>query len=685
MRNIYPEEKTLNCKDSINIYISNKIKENGLEENIGSLQELAQKSRMLIHLGNVDNDRIYFDVLIRDTIFSVGYFFNSDKYFLTRIINNQTKKYIEFLQKGILVYFKEINLKLDDTQRIMPSGAIEKVLTPNIQKITINQFPEKLIEYSNKKEVEKKQEEPLIKEHFDNLLNLSSIYNKYEKQKGEQQSNKMPLNYTKIETQVDEENTYIFYVGNTKEYQEEEYIKITTKDNEETEINGQISKIEQIDDIKSKVYIHFLKQTDYKDIPQEGRIKPIYNDVQNKVREKVIQNIRKGKIPAKYLYKTLENFEYEPFKKIDFTKLEEKMSQEKYPLNPSQVKSVEKGIASKDLSLILGPPGTGKTTVIAWWVKYFLKENKRILISSQNNSAVDNVIERIGKDYKNIIRIGDGKKISENAKEFLYTNKIAEFKKEILEITDNNIENKKEELKQKQKEHKIYSNIQKMSNKLNQKYQETQKDRETIKTEEKNSKLLNEKIEKLNKQKEQVEVKLKKYNQNHNKLVQFIINIKNKWNYNNYENIKIDITETKKKYDKSQEIIEKISQNEEFIKSMKAIKEYEEKLSTIPKKQLELIPRKINEINKQEENINKIIETLKYWNDHIKERNDVLTSILLESTQVVGATCIGIQSRKLFADTTFDVAIVDEAGQIQIHNILVPISRAKKAILLRRP
>ena len=50
--------------------------------------------------------------------------------------------------------------------------------------------------------------------------------------------------------------------------------------------------------------------------------------------------------------------------------------------------------------------------------------------------------------------------------------------------------------------------------------------------------------------------------------------------------------------------------------------------------------------------------------------------------QNCGATCIGINSNKDFANVKFDVAIIDEAGQIQIHNALIPMSRARKNLLL---
>lgn len=684
MRNIYPEERTLVCKDEINIYIASRIKEECIEEYGMLLQELSQKARMLVILKNVKEEQFFFDVLVQDTIFSIGYFFNSGKFFITRVQKNQANAYIQFLKVGILIYFKKIQINLGENLGVIRSDVIEKVNAPNVKIIALSQLLQMLKSYSNPDNKEIEEEKPLIGENLTRLLNLASIYNKYEKQKGEQQCNIMPLNYTKIETQAEEENTYLFYVGNTKEYKEESYVEILDKDNQKTDINGQILRIEPINKFQSRVAVQFLKQTDYKQIPKEGRIRLIYNDVQNVVREKVIQNIKKGTIPAQYLYQTLEDFSYLPWKEMDFTKLEESMQKEKYPLNPSQVKAVEKGISAQDLSLILGPPGTGKTTVIAWWVKYFLKQNKRVLISSQNNSAVDNVIERIGKEYKNIIRIGDGKKIAENVKEFLYTNKLAEFKKQILAVTEKNLLKEEHILAQKQEKYKEYQELKELIDNFSKQEEKIQEKKEKLKQEIKNSKTFYQKYQKYEKQKNEMENKLDEKGKKQNILIQFFTKIKNKWDRVHYENIVNNRAKQIQKYNQSRQNLNQLLKDKEFIADVKQFGQYQKKMKEIPKEKLQNISQKKKQLHDEIKNIKEIVDALKDWNNHIQERNDVLTAILLETVQVVGATCIGIQSRKLFADTTFDVAIVDEAGQIQIHNVLVPMSRAQKSILLRR-
>lgn len=684
MKNIYPSERTLFCKEGIEIKVSSKLKEEGLEESIPFLQKLMERSRLLVNLTVAEEgERIFFDVLVEDMIFSIGYYYNTNQYFLTKIKENKKKAYVEFLRKGILVYFSQIMVK-----DIASPSTKDKVLVEKVKKITLSQLPETLIEYSNRKEekqeVKSESDEPEIKENLEKLLDFATIYNKYEKEKGKQQCQKVPLNYTKIETQAEYENTYIFYVGNAKEYQKTMYVKITDVEQEENDINGQILEIEPISEYQNKLYIQLSEQVDFKKIPQNGKIHCVYQDVQNRVREKVIENIRKGKTPAKYLYHTFENFDYLPFENIDFSKLEEKMQKEKYPLNPSQVKAVEKGIATQDLSLILGPPGTGKTTVIAWWVKYFLKQNKRILISSQNNSAVDNVLERIGKEYTDIIRIGDEKKVAENIKQFLYTNKLAEFKKKLVNTTEKSIQDNQQKLEQKIQKNESYQEIDQIQRKVQEQQEKIKENQKILKQEIKNSKTYYDDVLKLQKKSRILEEKISVVSNQSNKILKFFVKILHKWEILQYQRIQDWLARKRKKYNEAKQTIQSMITDDDFLEEIKKLRECQEKLKSVPKEERENLDQKMNQIQQEIKKFRKIVEALSDWREHIKERNDILTAILLETIQVVGATCIGIQSRKLFADTTFDVAIVDEAGQIQIHNVMVPISRAKKSILLRR-
>lgn len=90
-------------------------------------------------------------------------------------------------------------------------------------------------------------------------------------------------------------------------------------------------------------------------------------------------------------------------------------------LDESQKRVVELCLRERNIALIQGPPGAGKTTAIVEMMYQLFKQNhnRRILIVSQQNSAVDNALEKFlascsqtfGSDLHSI-RIGNASKIA---------------------------------------------------------------------------------------------------------------------------------------------------------------------------------------------------------------------------------------------------------------------------------
>lgn len=66
------------------------------------------------------------------------------------------------------------------------------------------------------------------------------------------------------------------------------------------------------------------------------------------------------------------------------------------PSNKSQKKSVEAAIKN-NISIIEWPPGTGKTTTILSIVANMIYENKKVVVVSKNNSAINNVFDELSK------------------------------------------------------------------------------------------------------------------------------------------------------------------------------------------------------------------------------------------------------------------------------------------------
>lgn len=116
------------------------------------------------------------------------------------------------------------------------------------------------------------------------------------------------------------------------------------------------------------------------------------------------------------------------------------------PSNKSQKKSVEAAIKN-NISIIEGPPGTGKTTTILSIVANMIYENNKVVVVSKNNSAIDNVLDELNEIpiTQCFIRLGNQKVISELTS--ILEEKIRNYEKEVKNISVNEKENSKKEMK----------------------------------------------------------------------------------------------------------------------------------------------------------------------------------------------------------------------------------------------
>jgi len=85
-------------------------------------------------------------------------------------------------------------------------------------------------------------------------------------------------------------------------------------------------------------------------------------------------------------------------------------------LNESQQQAVRKVMAAQDYALILGMPGTGKTTVISALIQMLVKAGKSILLASYTHSAVDTILLKLLETDVSVLRIGAHAKVSLSAR-----------------------------------------------------------------------------------------------------------------------------------------------------------------------------------------------------------------------------------------------------------------------------
>ncbi|KAF4771471.1 hypothetical protein HAV15_004321 [Penicillium sp. str.  len=75
-------------------------------------------------------------------------------------------------------------------------------------------------------------------------------------------------------------------------------------------------------------------------------------------------------------------------------------------LNDSQKDAIRFALASRDIALIHGPPGTGKTHTLIELILQFVQRNKRVLVCGPSNVSVDNIVERLAPKKVPVVRIG---------------------------------------------------------------------------------------------------------------------------------------------------------------------------------------------------------------------------------------------------------------------------------------
>lgn len=100
-------------------------------------------------------------------------------------------------------------------------------------------------------------------------------------------------------------------------------------------------------------------------------------------------------------------------------------------LNDSQNAAVNAILQQEGVSIVHGPPGTGKTTTIAHAIHALVKAGKRIVVSAPSNTAVDHCARVLVKHGLRILRVGNNIKIAEDVSPFTvdgYLEQAAELK-----------------------------------------------------------------------------------------------------------------------------------------------------------------------------------------------------------------------------------------------------------------
>lgn len=93
-------------------------------------------------------------------------------------------------------------------------------------------------------------------------------------------------------------------------------------------------------------------------------------------------------------------------------------------LNPSQINAISACLSDEETSVILGPPGTGKTTTLVELIHQLDKSGKKVIISAPSNTAVDNIGLKLAEQKIDFLRVGNNVKVREELLPYTIEGKI---------------------------------------------------------------------------------------------------------------------------------------------------------------------------------------------------------------------------------------------------------------------
>jgi superfamily I DNA and/or RNA helicase/tRNA A-37 threonylcarbamoyl transferase component Bud32 len=326
-------------------------------------------------------------------------------------------------------------------------------------------------------------------------------------------------------------------------------------------------------------------------------------------------------------------------------------------LNESQQEAVEAALGTEDFLVVEGPPGTGKTRFITEVILQTLQSNPdaRILLSSQTHVALDNALERIQSQNLNLklVRIGNHEKVAEGVQMLLVEEQMNHWRQSVLTASQQflsdwaaqrNISAQEvEQATQLQELRNITLKIDGLRADLDSRKRERD-DLYPIPYDPRKPKALDEYgiSEDLRERLLQLEEEIDDLNR-----------------------------QSKLARDEKEKIANRLQQisGSNIRKFLKlSVKELDGRLEKV-----------IDLAHPDAKKLQRLLTLQAEWSDQFG-RNDQFNAAFLKRVQVIAGTCIGMP--RDVQDIEFDLCIVDEASKATATEVLVPMARSRRWILV---
>lgn len=305
-------------------------------------------------------------------------------------------------------------------------------------------------------------------------------------------------------------------------------------------------------------------------------------------------------------------------------------------LDDSKREAVGLALGNRDIMLVHGPPGTGKTTFISELVLQLLARNPliRILLSSQTHIALDNVLERAASKADgnvHFLRWGheNDERVSPSVREYLVAEQLIRWKEQVKSNTREFLEGWAQSKGASLEDAQAFLGL----------------------------------------------VAIRKHKEHYLSRMKEAESLAGS-TPNNTENAKKQIDELKAA--------------ESLRSARRDLRDAVDAFSSLSTAFSELAELPIDEMDdwiamleaeKRSQKLSELLEIQGEWLSRFG-RGHEFKEALVDRTQVLAATCVGLAGMRRFEKQEFDVCIVDEASKATAPEALIPFSRASSCILV---
>lgn len=472
-----------------------------------------------------------------------------------------------------------------------------------------------------------------------------------------------------------------------------------------------------------RLTLKFERAVDLDRIPPSGSFEPIVSGAIYRTQQEALATLREGEAKNPHLLRVLVEQQFQHYTPAAI--------EPEKQLNFAQRVAFQRALTLPDLLLVWGPPGTGKSRTITEIARQYSKQGKRVLITSGTHKAVDTVLEQFLTDeHLVVVRFGHEDRILEAVRARLTIDEQTRLlQQQILKRTGARAQQLQHFLREKSALASLLAQAQACLAQWHTNQQHARDLQQLLAYAgrqieahyrprlQETATNLQELEARLEKSTQKMYAWHQKQQELEPKSEQGVLGFWYRWRVNllrqRLQRLYLQVDETRRVVTSAQQAHQAVQR--EYQDTLNRDPTYRQhatnltNLQTRSTRLLEEVHRYVRELSQQTQGLfppftgalsggelqrylsqvpasmavlEKRALLLRSWLGELETNAEQLTPEVLRYADIVGATCIGVATAKGLTDIDFDLVIVDEAGQISTPNLLVPLVRARRAILV---